>query len=212
MKTLVIPDIHGKPKLLRSMLDNDADRIVQIGDLANCVYQDRDGDLECLELALELQNSTNFELLVGNHEHPYFGGGRFSGFASIPEIKEAIKRLNWKAATVVGDALVTHAGVAPRVLRNYNASIMPHILMDEINSLWRSNPRMPIFENTGYLRGGRVPVGGILWRDISEPIDTRFNQIFGHSKGKDFRYGPTKNYTWVCIDCEKPYIVEEPEL
>jgi len=199
MKTLVIPDIHGDAQLLQDILDKEwnVDEIVQLGDLANCVIESRDGDIECLRLAQEY----DIKVLVGNHEYPYLGGKPFSGFFHYPEVKEEIKKLHWRVATTVGDEiLVTHAGLHPRY--NYYKSDNPFRLAQWLNLCWNKNPMFQFFADVGQIRGGRYPQGGILWRDFHEKSDKTVKQVFGHTPNtceKD-------SFGNLCIDCKKPFI------
>lgn len=200
-KVLIIPDIHGKTSLLQSMLDDhkDADRIIQLGDLANCVYGSQYDDLNCIHLAKE----HNIEVLVGNHEHPYWGGPKFYGYGFIPEIREELlKGLNIHVATVVGSTLITHAGLHPAIGSQFANADQAACL---INSVWHKTPTSMLFSAIGYNRGGSDRYGGILWRDYSERVTQKYPQVFGHTKDKTIRIRGNA----VCIDCEAPYIMEE---
>ncbi len=205
MKTLIIPDIHGKVDLLEEILKEhgpSSNRIIQLGDLANCVASSRDGDIECLKIFAELQNERgssprSVEVLIGNHEAPYFGDSqpKFSGFWNLPEVREAIRKIEWKVATTVGNTLVTHAGLHP-VWETQTA--------EELNHLWRFDPSNGIFRNIPISRGGRTEYGGIFWHDYNDPTAQNFPQIFGHTKGPSIR----TNGNATCIDCEQAFIIE----
>ncbi len=198
-KTLIIPDIHGDSDLLSQMIatHSTAERIISIGDLANCVYSSARGDVECLSIA----RAFNIEMLVGNHEYPYFGGGRFAGFANVPEVKDAIRALDWKVATTVGDILLTHAGIS-FALMSFNPDVEK--IATILNAEFAINPCADIFSACGPQRGGYAKSGGILWADYDEPKDQSIRQIFGHTQGDSVRVDGNST----CIDCKLPYIID----
>ena len=197
-KVLVIPDIHGKIELLEKILDKhgNVERVIQIGDLANCVLADKDGDVKCIELAKKF----GIECLIGNHEHPYFGGVRFSGFYPVPEVKEAVLSVDWKVATTVGDTLLTHAGVHLFMESRFDSA---KDAADKLNALWKENPRDPVFNGISDARRGYDAYGGVLWRDFSEFVTQKFPQVFGHTKKDSVRMIGKA----ICIDCEQPFIM-----
>lgn len=189
MRTLVVPDAHGRYKLVRGLLmqegilDEEGARTglavttVQLGDLANCVGEDRLGDAQLLRVSrawFDVQ-------LVGNHEHPYFGGPGFYGFDWLSEIDRLVMNRTWMAAHAVGETLLTHAGVSP-LLRLPSALSVGEVAL-LINAAWEDDPRHPWFSMIGDARGGRAECGGILWRDDTEEwIDvSSFNQVYGHT-------------------------------
>lgn len=66
MKTLVIPDVHGRYDLLKLALDNYPEHhYVFLGDLIDRGENSRG----CLQLALELQKKGKADLILGNHEY-----------------------------------------------------------------------------------------------------------------------------------------------
>jgi hypothetical protein len=136
-RTLVIADLHGNADALTDILrrtgvmDYEGGRVpgthvVQLGDLANMAptgipfrgfYSE---DERILKMAVD---GWIDELLVGNHEL-YFthnlNAGRWRGMAkglydlepnTISYIQQLLYRGQFKAATAVGDTLITHAGV-----------------------------------------------------------------------------------------------------
>lgn len=200
MSTFVIPDIHGDfgiaVGLLHSqgIIDASWERfdhettVVQLGDLTNCVSDSTTGDQACLERAEDW-----FDVyLIGNHEHPYFGGPRFNGFWSFPEIAHKLQLLNSigliQAAHVVDDILLTHAGVIEgATLDNDYGPGTAEDWASAINDLWQRNTIHPIFSTIGKSRGGVAKNGGILWSDFSEAKHEHFPQIFGHTVDEGVR-------------------------
>lgn len=218
MRTLVVPDLHGRYGLALALLraagivdgrgtriDYES-RIVQFGDLANCVGRDRDGDLRLLRKARAWFDV----LLVGNHEHPYFGGSAFTGFMLVAEVERAVRNLTWQPAIAVGGTLVTHAGVHPGWKLPADAALAE----GDIRAAWQQRTAdHPLIAQIGPARRGLyaeqarrfgLPLfGGVLWRDASEDIDTGFNQVYGHTVNPD---GPIRvdhpNGCWaINLDC-----------
>lgn len=198
-KTLIIPDIHGHINTLRGLMQEagaldqrnkrvDGWRVIQLGDLANCVIEDRDGDLACLRTVGDWIDT----MLVGNHEHPYWGGPAFGGynggFYAFPEIREELDRIEQMGhlapAALVnsndGDILVTHAGYVPSegiedAVDGFNFAV----------ERWLEDKKHPLFSMIGYSRGGWAKNGGILWSGWEEKKAHEFNQIVGHTPQSD---------------------------
>jgi hypothetical protein len=194
MKTLIIPDIHGHFNTLKGLLreagvlDNqnhrvDGWRVVQLGDLANCVVTDVQGDLACLKTVGDWIDT----MLVGNHEHPYWGGPAFGGpnggFYRYPDIEMQLNRIEREGhlapSALVGkdnDILVTHAGYVPSegiesALEGFNYA----------TEKWHEDKKHPLFSMIGASRGGWSRNGGILWSGWEETKAREFNQIVGHT-------------------------------
>lgn len=211
MKTLIVPDIHGHSLTLKGLLreagvlDNQSNRVdgwrvVQLGDLANCVAEDIHGDLACLQTVGTWIDT----MLVGNHEHPYWGGPEFAGFWRYPDIEMQLRRIDREGhlapAALVGaedDILVTHAGFVPTegvesALEGFNFA----------TEKWHEDRKGPLFSQIGVSRNGWAPVGGILWSGWEEQKAHEFNQIVGHTpqkNGVDRR--DYANGKWsICID------------
>ena len=150
---------------------------IQVGDLANCVAEDRDGDIACLDGARDWFDV----VLVGNHEHPYFGGPKFHGFFHLPDVAERIRTLElsglYQPAALVGETLITHAGATP----DWGWETAREAY-DAIAAEWiEVGPTSLVFSRIGELRGGRHMLGGILWSDIREPEVQLFRQVIGHT-------------------------------
>ena len=197
-RTLVLPDVHGNYELLVCLLEAASptkdDRIIQLGDLMNCVFDSEEGDLLCLETA----KNVGAEILVGNHEHPLLGGPRFSGYYEHPAVREAYSETTVLPSATVGPVLITHAGLTTqRTEARGTAEETNHLL----RSLWAEEPRASVFSDISPHRGGRQLRGGVLWADLHEPKERRFSQLFGHTPHD----GPTlalheetEGQTWTC--------------
>lgn len=195
MKTLIIPDIHGHYNTLRDLLrkagvlDNQNHRVegwkvIQLGDLANCVRSGVEGDKNCLKVVGDWIDL----MLVGNHEYPYFSNERYGFFCEYPDVRMQLNRIeregNLGIAAVVesneGDILVTHAGYVPSegiesAQDGYDYAV----------EKWEEDRNHPLFSQVGPSRGGWARFGGILWSDWMEGKAKEFNQIVGHTPQKN---------------------------
>lgn len=192
VKEFVVGDVHGNVDLLRNLLiragilngagkrvDHDT-RVIQIGDLCNCVVESRDGDMACLDAAPDWLDV----VLVGNHEYPYFGGPKFSGFFDFPEVGDKLKTLAKSGliqpCVYLEGTLVTHAGVS--IDHAYHGYSTAFDAMTSIENAWfYSRATDPVLTDIGYARGGCARFGGILWSDRHEPKNRSFPQIVGHT-------------------------------
>lgn len=204
-ETFLIPDAHGNWRLVLGLLEQeglvengyvDYRRIrkevlvLQIGDLGNCVRGSINDDL----IAMRLVGPIIDQMLVGNHEHPYFGGPPFDGFAYYDELKRAILRLNdlglIKVAFEVDGILITHAGLTRDAdkITNWEHENKAAEIATGLNYIWSNhNYNHGMFSAIGRARGGRFLLGSVLWSDWSEPKTTLFPQIFGHTVDQTWR-------------------------
>lgn len=213
-RAFVVADAHGNWDAVQGLLRQEglwddagptklgfSTRMIQLGDLMNCVKDSYFQDIETIENA-----SNVFDIfLPGNHEHPYWPGyiTKFWGFYYYPPIEKLIEGLvddgSYHAAVAHGNVLITHAGLC----RGHEGSWQT---ADEaatyLNEAWEKDPSDAIFNEIGYARGGRVPYGGILWSDWQEAKCRDFSQVVGHTPGKLIRtrdHESTKTQA-VCID------------
>lgn len=211
MSVFVIADAHGNADQVRGLLEQEGlprpgVAVVQLGDLANCVGDSEADDLE----ALDLVGGPIDLMLVGNHEHPHFGGPAFSGFWPHLTVKHRLHRLN--AAGLIQPSfvvpghghnagiLVTHAGVTSAMNEPTHPEEGPWTTAEdadeELRWAWHSDPRYRVFSAIGPERGGRDGGGGILWADWREPKTPLFRQLVGHTVGRDIR----RKWRATCID------------
>ena len=223
----VVPDMHGHYDTLHSLLveagvllpsvsdhvdgyERHKDiTVVQLGDLANCVATDLDGDMQCLSTVGEWIDY----MLVGNHEHPYFDGPMFSGFWRYPEVEKKLLELDEHgligAAVLVDDILISHAGIVRGkflpFLDEFQTAEEAH---DFAEGAWREDKKHALFSMISHARGGWSRQGGILWSDWSEGKNKNFNQIVGHTPQPDGpqrrEYSSTGKWS-LCIDCGAKY-------
>lgn len=209
--TLVIGDVHGHVDRLQTLLEregivedgkrvNHDVRVVQVGDLGN-FGTDFTADEDCYREALDGWIDT---VLWGNHDRAVFDNQHiFAGYrAPIGPVKTYMAELQrdgrYKFADHAHGYLLTHAGVA-----RYFDAFLPseadlQTVCDVLNNPPASgaqfsfsgpreepHPLWSVVNAIGSTRGGWSRYGGILWRDISEPLSSKFNQVFGHSAQRD---------------------------
>lgn len=190
----IVSDTHGRAKELRKALfsaglfDNHGLKdprayIVHVGDIANCIRDSVEGDLESLSMVgREID-----QLLPGNHEIPYFDNqNKFAGFFWNAEIDAQLRELNDAdligPCLLVGDTLVTHAGVTKSML---NPGDTAESVAMRLEDLWHTeNYDHYLFRDCGRVRYGRAKIGGMLWCDFDREFEpTPFPQIVGHTPG-----------------------------
>jgi Calcineurin-like phosphoesterase len=198
-----IVDKHGNRQLARKH------QVISIGDLANCVEDSVGGDLACLNLVGEIID----QVLIGNHEIPYFDpGNTFSGFKFDGVISQKIHSLMENdfigAAALVDKTLVTHAGFS----REFNPlGLCSQEVFNVIEDQWDArNFSHSWLSSIGYARGGNRRCGGIIWCDFDDEfMPTVFPQICGHTPR-----GVRMKGNSLCIDVgakngnTKPFILE----
>jgi hypothetical protein len=222
VKTFLISDAHGDFEGLRrsllasGLIDRHGNRqlarrhrIFSIGDLANCVEESHDGDLACLDLVGKVIDG----MLLGNHEWPYIHEEDipFAGFHRHQRVGEMIRSIYDRGLMepflLLGETLVTHAGVSRHFAAHMSVSQVSDILLDH----WRRrNWNFSWFSSVGHARGGRHSCGGMLWCDFDREFrGADFFQIVGHTPGKiRMREGA------LCIDvgakggAEDPFVLE----
>lgn len=207
-RTFVFGDIHGRYEALIRLLEyagivEDGERVqddfqvVSIGDLANVVAVDVNGDKECLTA---LKDGLIDIALIGNHEAPLiFPSMSFGGYYRDPEVGAVYNHLERMGKLVpsmlIGGTLLTHAGV-----HRYFDFLSPQEANDAINYVYENwsdlngnneekfyfqnnidIPKYMVLDAVSAKRGGGYPMGGILWADYDEPKNKNFSQIFGHT-------------------------------
>lgn len=217
----ITADLHGRldglEELLRAggVLNADGTRnrevmSVQLGDLVNVVREDRAEDCNALDAALDGW----FDLvLVGNHEHPFFGGPRFWGYELMSTVADRMEKLAERSMWVPShyvpelDLLVTHAGWADdlRVSDGGGGWLSPSSAAtahEYLVSAWIDDPTANVFSRIGPARGGHsmARCGGVLWSDWEEVKLQTFNQLVGHTTGDSVRSQRGRRRWAVCID------------
>jgi len=203
VRYLIIGDLHGNWRMLDALIDKagvartqdgreaDGDFVVQLGDLINAVASSLDDDRTILARARKLIDV----VLVGNHEHPYFGGPRFSGFWDDPELGRAVLAAAWQPSFLIRDVLLTHAGVTPEIAASPQATARE--IHDSLVATWGTNRTAACFSQIGRARSrwSLSEFGGILWSDAAEPR-APFRQVHGHTPDRDGPRLPADPHGW----------------
>lgn len=226
-RTFVIGDVHGNYDRLRALLiqegiiDEKENRIdhetevVQLGDLGDFGKNGSPtGDFLCYHAAY--YKDWIDRVLWGNHDRAVFDYVHaFTGYrepqretkeimAKMAQIRQLV--MSWSA----DGHLLTHAGLHPYF---FSGSANPFRFFEgqdafEVSSLinnwtrWGGARKGFVSDAISTHRGGRDPIGGVLWRHSGESLYKGFPQIFGHtSKPKIRKYGTKKHGVWsYCID------------
>ncbi len=194
MKTLVIPDIHHKVKVVDTILYKEApDRVIFLGD-----WFDDFNDDDMLSrtttawLTCRMDRHPEDIFIWGNHDTHYGFPSRetmCSGFSEVKmyAIREVMTSRHWDKFKFIhweGDWLFSHAGLtAPHIDGAPKDDLRGWLEWQENQAqiqLRSSRPHW--FFQAGVSRGGRAPFGGVNWCDVNEflPIDG-VNQVFGHT-------------------------------
>jgi hypothetical protein len=177
--------------------------VVHLGDLGHFGHRGSPtGDILCYKYVTV--NRWCDIVLWGNHDRASIDGAHHAtDFMQVPEALHYIKILREEGRMQVAfDAhgfLITHAGLAaafeyqsiPEGIVRDDPGMIADWLNDEDDEYLEGmdkpdHPRpdksaVAVINAIGARRGGRVPTGGILWRDINEALYNGFRQIFGHS-------------------------------
>ena len=205
MKTFVIGDVHGHLDRLEALLtkagiDPEQHRVIQLGDLGTYRANTQEQDLAVWEWAAK---HSWFDTLWGNHEaalmtHEH----RFSGyFEPLPEVRRLMAAVEREGrlrfASEANGFLLTHAGLHENWYRELagRSNLGLALAIEARCTEFGWGDYVAIRDNIGRRRGGNNPMGGILWRDFSEPI-APITQAFGHTRGSDIR----RDGAGICID------------
>jgi len=222
MRAFIVPDLHGRTDLMLGLLraagvatpdgrraqETERDTVISVGDLINGAMSSWDDDERTLREADGLIDL----VVIGNHEHPYYGGVPFSGFSPSPAVRSALN--SWERAgkmirqAVIGDTLVTHAGVHSKFrfetalgaaaaiedawdnYERYAAVKLGGVVYTRnrdftftkpSNGKQYTLPMASLVDGMPEKRGGWLRYGGVLWSDWSEPKNTSFSQVCGHT-------------------------------
>lgn len=190
MKILVIPDVHGRSFWQEpcSRIE-DYDKIIFLGD-----YMDPYG-FENISVETALynfqdilmfadKNSDKVELLLGNHDMPYFSDTykSFSMYHSrhshkyCNDIKQRFDEYRelFKISTTYDDILFTHAGVTPGWLftvftPEYTLTTLEDLVFS-LNNLLNTNKGLQYLYMISEDRGGRDRYASCIWADCNETM------------------------------------------
>lgn len=211
MKTLIIPDLHGKTVWKDAIEQLSPDRIVFTGDYVDDFPPTTDEQIIINLQEIITHKKTypdKIELLWGNHDLMYYflkpirvyQGSRISKFHctgfrySYCDIIKWILQENkdlFKIATEVDGFLCTHAGLSKGWYKyelhklfkeEYKSKKGNKDIKVLVNLINKQFDSTPhTFATISYLRGGDKSYGSPIWADLSEKR-VDMPQIFGHSK------------------------------
>ena len=217
MKYLVVGDVHNRLEKFRHLLiksgaiesdgktKNEDIFVIQLGDLFSLGYDEKE-----IQLARFAEKYVD-EFLIGNHELPaiYWDPEKvwFNGWEERDErvanlVKKRYDEGGYKAASCVGDWLITHAGLqAPFqddfVRNGDDAFQVAYNLNGAFFEAQRSELSLEVFENVDTWRAGPYGAshGGIFWGDWRSFTNNRgsYPQIVGHTGAFGPRFYPTKS-------------------
>ena len=193
-RTLVVGDMHCKQKIILPYVEEyvnlnmDVNNVVFLGDYVDDYNVTDKYMLEQLQYHVEwynkVKNNVNVVNLCGNHDWCYLvkdnvvaSGHRYS---IEQDVQDLLRKLNVTMACVVGQFLVTHAGLTREwtdwceELKDANA----HRACDVLNRMFVDKDNR--LNKCGASRGGKG-CSGPLWADASELYDSPYNQIVGHT-------------------------------
>jgi len=195
---LVIPDVHLKMDTVQRILDRESyDKVYFLGDFFDDWNDKAATNAKMAQKLNDWMENDDFHFIYGNHDVHYFWDLDFLPCSGYEEIKHlAIKnflnrdlvRKRFKFYQTVDDWLLTHSGCDRRVIPNDVKEELRAVVeylerQTETCKNQLSMGRSHWFFQAGYARGGRYPVGGILWCDWFDefrPIPN-VKQIAGHT-------------------------------
>ena len=221
MKTIVVPDIHGRTfwKDLKTKYKDFDGNIIFLGDYVDPYSNEKIYWKDTIENLKEIidfaRNNSNVILLIGNHDYHYIWDygkcSRFSNkhFKELHKIyTDNIDLFKITHYDEQNNILYSHAGVLKGWLEDVN------IKLEDINNLIKNKPSK--LWKVSYRRGGYDNNGSVLWADINEHhldtdnLDEYLIQIFGHTQLDDPLIEVKRNR--FCIDSKQLFIVEDRNI
>lgn len=179
MKTLIIPDLHGKVEIAAKAIQlADEYEVVFLGDYLDDFKRSVEDQVTIVTLVLEaIRSGKNVVGLLGNHEWSYLDPHkmRCSGFTPstatyVISLKKAMLEY-LKPFYKTNGFLCSHAGVSNNLLKDIDQTLDEYLNTGD-------------FKQIGHSRGGTDKVGGLYWCDWYvdfKPIPY-VNQVVGHSR------------------------------
>lgn len=224
---LIIPDIHldalFAEKILRRHSRSTVRRLILLGDYFDA--RDKNPTAICATLnRLVAEYGEAFTPLIGNHEIPYWQCFREGRILENPDFETPQYTLH--DAGIILKNLGAEVWNRMQFLHTEGEVIFTHAGLNSVNyERWRTNAafrtkmrrlahplesaflkKTPEVFAVSRLRGGREPLGGLIWQDWMEwtkttaalPIPGAPWQVFGHTRGRARTHGNA-----VCLDGEQ---------
>lgn len=230
MKTLIIPDVHGRPfwKQAIELIDT-VDKIIFLGDYVDPYDFEGISQNDALQALKEIVDfATNHKdkvvLLFGNHCLHYVydifkteaSGGRIDkkNYLHIKQIylnNLDLFKLAYEITENDKHYLFSHAGVCKDWYEKYK-DLIGDLNADNLNKLLTTSNGIRSLCDVGYSRWGDSKVGSIVWADIDdhkiEPLENIY-QIFGHTQQAE---NEQINDNYACLDVRKCFLLENNVL
>jgi len=155
LKTIVIGDIHGRSTWKDIVAQEQADRVIFIGDYFDSF------DIEGAEQQYNFKEIIKFKekgeceviLLIGNHDFHYYPGGEtYSGYqrGAAPAIRQLLEenKHHLQMCYQLDNILFTHAGIGHDWLtyqNKYEPRVDPGTIADFVNAIWKHQPNRFMF-------------------------------------------------------------------
>ncbi len=201
MKTLIIPDLHGKSNWKLMIYQEHPDRVVFLGDYFDCYGEFSAAEqIHNFKEIVEYKNSDKAEviMLIGNHDHHYFPEIGYTGTSGYQkgavkyELERCIdeNRKHLQMAYEFDNFLCTHAGVSEIFMDQVFGKDGWNIddIAGELNELFIHKPHAFTFNGIdGY---GDDPEQTPIWirprslmkANKDSEIKKKYIQIVGHTK------------------------------
>jgi predicted phosphodiesterase len=213
MKTLILPDIHGRGVWQYIVQKENADRVIFLGDYFDSFHIPGLDQIHNFKQIIEFketsftdegtdnQHKTDVILLIGNHDYHYFPEIGYTGTSGYqggiaPNITRIVdeNRQHLQMAYKMDNLLFTHAGVSSLFMDQVFGENGWNIdnVDEELNELFEYRPRT--FEFNEYDRSGygdhiaQTPIWirpiALLKANRESELKKKYIQIVGHTNTK----------------------------
>jgi hypothetical protein len=155
MKTIIIGDTHGRSTWKEIVAQEQADRVIFIGDYFDSFDIDPVVQQYNFKEIIEFKEKGECEviLLVGNHDFHYYPGGEtYSGYrAGAAPINRQLLQENdhhLQMCYQLDNILFSHAGIGDNWLTHqnkYEPGVDPGTIADFVNAIWKHQPNRFMF-------------------------------------------------------------------
>jgi len=218
MKILIISDLHcsNSWEIITSKHINSVDKIIFLGDYLDSkdekFYDNlKENTLQCINnlkniIRFKRDNPLKVELLLGNHDIPYFTNIYITSDNIIEHMDEIGKIFidNIKLFNLIfieDNWIFSHSGITEEFWNKtkelYKKEFNTTITLDKINNILHNNLNLSFNEDkntiidyhwlsVGKARGGSSEFGSLIWADRTE--------LFSYDKQENRTYHGLKNY------------------
>ena len=155
MKTIVIGDIHGRDVWKEIVFQEQADRVIFIGDYFDSFDIGPAEQMFNFKEIIEFKEKEECEviMLVGNHDYHYYPGGEtYSGYkaGAAPAIRQLLQenKHHLQMCYQLDNILFTHAGIGSDWLtyqNKYEPGVDSGTIADFVNAIWEYQPNKFMF-------------------------------------------------------------------